>query len=101
LSFCTFSFGHYVVACPSPILITPFVSSNSINQTWLSIPERSRVHYINNRRLYCYHCVDTVDGGLLVHDGIIRPLLGVLALTWCIRYMSYRNIQFLSIVIII
>ena len=63
----------------------------------LSIPERSRVHLIKYRRFQWYHCVDTVDGGLLEHDGIIRPLVGVLALTWCIRYTYCRNLQFVNI----
>ena len=34
-------------------------------------------------------------------NGIIRPVVGASALTWCIRYIYYRNLQFLNHVIII
>jgi hypothetical protein len=49
---------------------------------------------------YCYHWVDTSPGGLLVPEGIIRPVVSVSALTWFIRYIYYWNLQFLNNVII-
>ena len=43
-----------------------------------------------------YHWVDTSAGGLLVPEGIIRPVVGALALTWFIKYTHYWNLQFLN-----
>ena len=37
------------------------------------------------------HWVDTSGGGLLVSEGIIRPVVSVLALTWFIRYIFIEN----------
>ena len=51
------------------------------------------------RRFYYYHWVDTSVGGLLVPEGIIRPVVSASELTWCIRYIHYRNLQFLNNVI--
>jgi len=50
--------------------------------TWLSnililmkvISEARRVYYIKYLRFYSYHWVDTSTNGLLVPDGIIRPI---------------------------
>jgi hypothetical protein len=47
-----------------------------------------------------YNWVDTSDGGLLVPDGIIRPLVSSSALTWFIIYVYYWNLQLLNNVII-
>ena len=38
---------------------------------------------------YYYHWVDTSVGGLLVPEGIIHPVVSVLALTWFIRYLCF------------
>ena len=35
---------------------------------------------------YYYHWVETPAGGLLVPEGIIRPVVSVSTLTWFIRY---------------
>ena len=40
-------------------------------------------------RLYYYHWVDTSSGGLLVPEGITRPVVSASALTWFIRYIYY------------
>ena len=40
-------------------------------------------------------------GGLLVPEGIIRPVVSVPTLAWFIRYICYSNLQFLNNVIII
>jgi len=45
--------------------------------------------------------VDTSAGGLLFPEGIIRPVVSVSALAWFIRYILYRNVQFLNHVIVI
>ena len=42
-----------------------------------------------------------VYDGLLIPEGIIRPVVSVSALTWFIRYIYYWNLEFLSNVIII
>ena len=44
-------------------------------------------------------CVGTSAGGLLVAEGIIGPVVSVLALTWFIRYIYYWNLQFLNNII--
>ena len=49
---------------------------------------------------FFYHWVDTSAGGLLVLEGIIRPVISASALTWFIKYIYYRNLQFLYNVII-
>ena len=36
---------------------------------------------------YYYHWVDTSGGGLLVPEGIVRPVVSVSVLTWFIRYL--------------
>ena len=51
-------------------------------------------------RFYYYHWVHTSAGGLLVPDGIIRPVVSASALTWFIRYIYYWNLEFLNNVII-
>jgi hypothetical protein len=51
------------------------------------------------RHLYYYHLVYTSAGGLIVPDGITRPVVSVSALTRLIRCIYYWNIQFLSNVI--
>jgi hypothetical protein len=38
---------------------------------------------------YYYHWVDTTAGGLLVPDGIIRPVVSASAQTWFIKYIYY------------
>ena len=40
-------------------------------------------------------------GELLVHEGIIHPVVSASALTWFIRYIYYWILQFLNNVIII
>ena len=47
---------------------------------------------------YDPHCVDTSAGELLVTEGIIRPVVNASALTWFIRCIFYRNLQFLIII---
>ena len=47
-----------------------------------------------------YNWVDTSVGGLLVTDGIIRPVVSASALTWFIRCIYYWHLQFLNNVII-
>ena len=45
--------------------------------------------------VYCYyHWVHTSAGGLLVPEGIIRPIVTVSTLTLFIKYICYRNFQF-------
>ena len=41
------------------------------------IPETQRANYIRYLRLYYYNVVDTSVGGLLVPEGIIRPVVSV------------------------
>jgi hypothetical protein len=60
------------------------------------IPEMS-IRYLF---FYYYHWVHTTAGGLLVPEGIIRPVVSVSALTWFIRYVYYWKLQFLHNVII-
>jgi len=62
------------------------------------IPETRRVHQIRYLR---FDWVDNTAGGLLVHEGIIHPIVSVSTLTWFIRYIYYWNLQFLNNVIII
>jgi hypothetical protein len=38
---------------------------------------------------YYHHWVDASAGGLLIPEGIIRPVVSASALTWFIRYMCY------------
>ena len=45
---------------------------------------------------YYYHWVNTTGVGLLVPEGIIRPIVIASALTWLNRYMCYWNLQFLN-----
>jgi hypothetical protein len=45
---------------------------------------------------YYYHWVDTSAGGLLVPDGIIRPVGSASALTLFSRYIVDQNLQFLK-----
>jgi hypothetical protein len=45
---------------------------------------------------YYYHWVDTSAGGLLVPEGIIRPVVSASALSWFNKYMCYWNLQFLN-----
>ena len=47
-----------------------------------------------------YDWVNTSAGGVLVPEGIIRPVVSASALTWFIRYIYYWNCQFLNNVII-
>ena len=49
---------------------------------------------------YCYHCVDTSAGGLLLTEDIIPPVVNASALTLFITYIYYENLQFLNNVII-
>jgi hypothetical protein len=51
------------------------------------------------RRFYYYLWVDTSVDGLLVPEGIIRPVVSASELTWYIRYIHYRNLYFLNNVI--
>jgi hypothetical protein len=39
--------------------------------------------------VYYYHWIDTSAGGILVSDGIIRPIVSVSALMRFIRYIYY------------
>jgi hypothetical protein len=41
---------------------------------------------------YYYHWVDITGVGLLVPEGIIRPVVSAAALTWFNRYMCYWNL---------
>jgi len=50
---------------------------------------------------YYFHWVDSSAGGLLVPDGIIRPVVSASALTLFTRYIFYQNLQFLKHEIII
>jgi hypothetical protein len=43
---------------------------------------------------YYVHWFDTSAGGLLVPDGIIRPVVSASALTLFTRYIGYTNLQF-------
>jgi hypothetical protein len=45
--------------------------------------------------------VDSSAAGLLVPEGIIRPVVSASALTWYIKYICYWNLDFLNNVIII
>jgi hypothetical protein len=47
-------------------------------------------------RISYYQWADTYTGGLLVPEGIIRPVVSVSALAWCIRYIYYCKLQFLN-----
>ena len=47
-------------------------------------------------RFYYYQWVGTSGGRLLAPEGIIRPVVSVLALTWFIRYIYYYNLRFLE-----
>ena len=55
-------------------------------QTRLSVASITMLVYI-----YVFmtisHCIDTSDGGLLVPEGIIRP---VICHTWFVRYMLFE-----------
>ena len=60
----------------------------------LSIPEegysRNASCALNlNICFYYYHWFDASAGGLLVPEGIIRPVVGVSVLKWFIRYIYY------------
>ena len=50
-------------------------------------------------RFYFYHWTDTSAGGLLVSEGIVRPVVSTSILTWFIICFYYRNLQFLNIMI--
>jgi hypothetical protein len=65
------------------------------------IPETRHVDLIWYLRFYYYHWVDISAGGLLVPEGIIRPVVSDSTLTWFIRYVYYWNLQFLNNVIMI
>ena len=39
-----------------------------------------------------YHWIDTSAGGLLIPEGIIRPVVSASALAWFIGYIYYRNL---------
>jgi hypothetical protein len=43
---------------------------------------------------------DTSAGGLLLPEGFIHAVASASALTWFIRYIYYRNIQYLNNIII-
>ena len=45
-----------------------------------------------------YDWVNTSAGGVLVPESIIRPVVNASALTWFIRCIFYRNLQFLIII---
>jgi len=47
-----------------------------------------------------YYWVDSSAGGLLVPEGIIRPVVSALVLTLFIRYIYYLDLHFLNNVII-
>jgi len=51
-------------------------------------------------KLDIYQVVDTSAGGVLVMEGIIRPVVKTLSLPWFIKYIYYWNWQFLNNVII-
>ena len=39
--------------------------------------------------IFKYVLINTSAGGLLVPEGIIRPVVSASALTWCSRYIYY------------
>jgi hypothetical protein len=57
------------------------------------IPEVRRAHKMLYLRFYCEHWADISVGELFSSRGTN------MALTWLIRYMYYRNLQFLNKVI--
>jgi len=61
------------------------------------IPEMCRAHYIWYLRFYYYHWVDTSAGGLLVPEGIIRPVVSAATLTWFIRYICLSKFTVLNL----
>jgi len=45
---------------------------------------------LNQIPLFFFHyCVDTSASEILIHDGVIRQVVSVSGLTWCIRYIHY------------
>ena len=50
---------------------------------------------------YYYHWADTAAGWLLAPEGIIRPVVSILALSLFIRYICHWNLQFLNNIIMI
>ena len=66
------------------------------------IQETRRAHLIWYLRFY-YTALsqgNTAADGLLVSEGIIRPVVSASAPTWLVRYIYYWNFQFLNNVII-
>ena len=51
------------------------------------IPEMHSAHCIVYLHMYYYIWVDTCAGGLLVPEGIIRPVVSLLALIWFMIYI--------------
>ena len=45
---------------------------------------------------YCYHWVDASAGGLLVTDGIIRPVVSALDLAFLVVSATFSNISAIS-----
>ena len=54
--------------------------------------ETCRAHLIEYLCFYCYHWIDDSAGGLLVPDGIIRPVISRLVQTWFMIYIHNWNI---------
>ena len=79
-------------------VITEMYLMKVIPETYLMkvIPKTCRRRAIWYLRFYYYHWVDTSDDGLLVHEGIICPVVSASALKWLIRYIYYWNLQFLN-----
>ena len=63
--------------------------------------ETRRAHCIRYLLLYYYQWIDTSIGGILVPEGIIRSVVSASEQIWFIRYIFYRNVQFLTHEIII
>jgi hypothetical protein len=52
------------------------------------ILEMSRVCEIRYLDIYYYHWIETSVGRLLVHNGIIYPVVSDWALAWIFRYIN-------------
>ena len=75
------------------------ISKLSLHDEWYSRNTTCVLNLIST--FYYYHWVDTSASGLLVPDGVIRPVVSAEKLTWFTRYIHYWNWQFLVKVFII
>jgi hypothetical protein len=76
----------------------PIATEQTTTSHLRSLKTRKRLWYILCPIWDSYYnrWVDTTVGGLLVPGGIIRPVVSVSTLTWFIRYIYNRNLQFLN-----